>query len=605
MPMSALDPFGDRANDFRARLPEAVLALVASRDNSNGDLDNMPVLSGSWDTGFSYPDDWQDEGVLLKKLHLLTSLRRALEDAQNAGTDLLETLQSRPVGGDTQAWVDGLEWIQDQLDEIEQYQNQARGEATAVQEATWRLRRNKLGLGEAWVGGWTLGEGAFGTATGWYKRNDQDTIIDRIIVKESSDKHYGTGTPDRTYSWSDDPRDSTSRTSLPNEIAAMYSLRDHHASESVVAIRNSRLINAERRARIYMEYCPYGDLGKFSEWYWDTTVTLKTKEAWKDFHEQRADVKHRYLPEPFLWSVFESLAWSGLMMEQADNPIYHLDYKTANVLLGVESKDRYVGYPMAKLTDFGLSWIPDCSQEVDPYRQKHGSGTPFNSAPEQVPTIYSGDTMPRLMDASTNVWGAGIVMWSLIEHEEGDHRISWDHRNEISTPACRAFPQDCDPSPLETPDFRAAARRQYSQPLLDLIVRAVSYEQEDRPSFQELLDTIRDHTEGHPDQFDRAKGMRQKHSDSRTWSEGRYSMWGFLHEDKYALFAKLPNLPVPPKLDAKAWRTPPFRQDSVEDDGDDADEAPVGGGPWPGLRKRGKRGKKRARNDEDDADGGA
>ncbi|KAK4555772.1 trifunctional histidinol dehydrogenase [Recurvomyces mirabilis] len=604
MSMSTLDPFGELADDFRVRLSEAILALVASRDNSNGDLDNMPVLSGSWDTGFSYPDDWQDEIVLLRRLYMLTSLHRALEDAQNAGTDLLETLQSRSVGVNAQAWLDGKQWIQDRLDEIERRLNTAREDATAVQEATWRVRRNKLGLGEAWVGGWSLGEGSFGMATGWYKRNDQDTIIDRIVVKESSDKLYGTGTSDKEYSWSDDPRDSTGKTILPNEIAAMYSLRDHYGAENIVAIRNSRLISADRSARIYMEYCPYGDLEKFSSWYWRATGSLETEEVWEDFHEEREYVEHKHLPEPFLWSVFESLACSGLLMEQAENPIYHLDYKTSNVLLGVESKDRYVGYPLAKLTDFGLSWIPNRSLEADPYQQKRGAGTVFNSAPEQIPVMYDGDTEPRLIDARTNVWGAGIVMWSLIEGEEGEHRLSWEHRNERPPGAPgRMFPQDCDPTPLETPEFRAAARRQYSRPLLDLIVQAVAYEQEDRPSFRELLDAIHDHTGEHPNHVDRAQGMRQKHSDSLSWSEGRDAMWGFLHEDKYALFAKLPKLPVPPKLDAKAWRTPPLRQELIDDD---EDQAPVGGGPWPGLRKRGRRGNKRTRNDvEDDADGGA
>ena len=201
----------------------------------------------------------------------------------------------------------------------------------------------------------------------------------------------------------------------------------------------------------------------------------------------------------------------------------------------------------------------------------------------------------------------------------GDHRISWDHRNVNGgrDQPGRLFPQDCDPNTLETPSFRQAAHKHYSPPLLGLIVQCVAYEQEDRPTFKDLLRTIRDHTEQRASTIgsraagstmDWANGMREKPKNAREWSEGVDSMKPLLQDDKYALFAKLPKLPVPPNLDAEAWRTPPLEQDLESDDNN---EGLVGGGPWPGLaektKKNNKRGKnktraKRRRSDVDDDD---
>ena len=147
----------------------------------------------------------------------------------------------------------------------------------------------------------------------------------------------------------------------------------------------------------------------------------------------------------------------------------------------------------------------------------------------------------------------------------------------------RSFAQDCDPYPLETPDFRAQAYHKYSRELLDLIERTVAYEQADRPTFQELLDTIRRHTGGQPGVVNRANGMRQKRAGAPEWISGQDSVWPFLSKDKYALLAKVPGLPVPPNLDSQAWRTPPFRKDLVKADDDNAE---VGGGPWRGVRKQ-------------------
>lgn len=52
----------------------------------------------------------------------------------------------------------------------------------------------------------------------------------------------------------------------------------------IVAIRNWKMFEALRMYRLYLEFCPHGDLGQWTDWY----RTLR-----------KADLKKRnYLPEP-------------------------------------------------------------------------------------------------------------------------------------------------------------------------------------------------------------------------------------------------------------------------------------------------------------------
>lgn len=102
--------------------------------------------------------------------------------------------------------------------------------------------------------------------------------------------------------------------------------------------------------RLYLEYAPYGTLANLLARY-------------KAFN--------RYLPELFLWHLFNSLARAILTLEQdvpgiAPYYLAHLDIKPENIFLGYETpkrhdskytgglKDDNVKYPTIKLGDFGL-----------------------------------------------------------------------------------------------------------------------------------------------------------------------------------------------------------------------------------------------------------
>lgn len=97
--------------------------------------------------------------------------------------------------------------------------------------------------------------------------------------------------------------------------------------------------------RFYLEFAPYGDLSSLVD---------------------RYRAFHRYLPEKFLWHVFNSLAHAvDAMHRTRDNRVgVNKDIKLLNIFLGYEDvrADANGGglrqdspYPCIKLGDFGLA----------------------------------------------------------------------------------------------------------------------------------------------------------------------------------------------------------------------------------------------------------
>jgi len=145
--------------------------------------------------------------------------------------------------------------------------------------------------------------------------------------------------------------------------------------------------------RFYLEFSPHGELSRLMDRY----------RAW-----------NQYLPEAFLWHVFDSLALALVAKaelptdpnELPDNTYYkeddriiHFDIKPENIFLGYTqpfsgvSAKKYGGmaqlggkktalYPLVKLGDFGIAdLVGGVEDNTNPY-VLWGAGTPFYKAPE-------------------------------------------------------------------------------------------------------------------------------------------------------------------------------------------------------------------------------
>jgi serine/threonine protein kinase len=232
---------------------------------------------------------------------------------------------------------------------------------------------------------------------------------------------------------------------------------------------------------MYLEYCPYGDLGNLLA------------------HHQTIN---QPIPEPLIWQVFESLVSAGLIMERriVTQPnagwteIVHRDFKPQNAFLGlhpqpVAGRDNWAAYPAVKLGDYGLAVETSPTDARNPVTFVDAS-TPRYYAPEQVD--QGGN--PRLLTDKTNVFGVGITVMALMDYLNpiGVHN-GWaaSHASLL-------------------PHLSAQAVSTYSRELVALVSSCVAYNQNTRPSFAHLRASILRYTrgEGGLPQDDRAQGMR-------------------------------------------------------------------------------------------------
>lgn len=236
---------------------------------------------------------------------------------------------------------------------------------------------------------------------------------------------------------------------------------------------------------MFIEYCPYGDAHKI----------LK-------YHTKQLD---QPVPEPLIWHFFESLVNAGLIMQQGHatqlqpgwREVVHMDIKPANVFIGphptaARNGDNWAAYPTFKLGDYGLAfetWLHD----HDNPRSYLDTGTTGYMAPEQV-----GGSTARLT-AKTNVFGVGItVMTMMSRHRQPGVRDEWAAARKGSR------------ADEDHPCLRDSEASDYSDELVQLVTECVSYLPRDRPTFEELRDTISEYTrgEGASQEDDLAQGMR-------------------------------------------------------------------------------------------------
>ncbi|KAL8957775.1 MAG: hypothetical protein Q9193_005040, partial [Seirophora villosa] len=202
----------------------------------------------------------------------------------------------------------------------------------------------------AWYGIKPLGRGGFGMTGLWEKRDEDGQVVDHVVIKQIG-KEPG-------HPWDPD---------IPSEAVVMEEVRKYLTGNTgIVDFRAYKRYPRREVHRLYMEYCPHGDLHQL-------------------IREYRA--KKRFVPTVFIWDVFHQLALACQSLEaippraqktREDRVRVHRDIKPANVFLGNPRTWDEGGieiYPTAKLGDFGLAIATGPGDANNPRRYR-AAGTP-------------------------------------------------------------------------------------------------------------------------------------------------------------------------------------------------------------------------------------
>ncbi|KAM0798993.1 kinase-like domain-containing protein [Usnea florida] len=305
--------------------------------------------------------------------------------------------------------------------------------------------RSAAGLGNAkWIGVRPLGSGGFGTAGLWELRDEDNAVTKQMVIKESNAFH--------AQEWA--------REGVPEEVKMMRRMNKTDCPTVPDLIGYKRYVKV-RKHRIYMEFCPHGDL---------EFLNIKYKRFWTFF------------PEPFLWYTFYNLVKVAVAMERGPHDsswgyqIVHRDLKPGNIFLGLEDENsEFPTYPVAKIGDWGLACKIKPDDHENPIRLQ-GPGTPHYLAPEQllpadvserqtqINKHESGKAPLPKISAHTNIWGIGAIMFELWIHEPVTHFL-------------------VDMVLKDVPDTH---NPRYSSTLTDLIKLCLMKEPEERPRLEEL-----------------------------------------------------------------------------------------------------------------------
>ena len=319
--------------------------------------------------------------------------------------------------------------------------------------------------GSRWFGTYQFGSGGMSTAGLWVLVDENDTIIDRVVRKDT----YSTTSDDwiSARKWLS-PLDHRKR--QPLEYYLQRKAASMPEGGNVARPRCFAIDYRKYCHRIYLDYCPHGDLNGILE----NCVHFRTP-----------------IPEPVLYYVFGVLVECALVMEQGYHNnastvmseltpwrgIIHRDQKPNNVFLDLPSTDRCPRYPTPKLADFGLAFETDTEDPFNPSEWNRGSGTKGYKAPEQLDFVDSETKEP--VDAFqllswTNVWGIGATLFPLVNGRK-----------------MRAEDQlDYLPGTLLEPQMEAFAHEHYSKVLLTLIERCLRFRPEERITLVDLQKEI-------------------------------------------------------------------------------------------------------------------
>lgn len=225
-----------------------------------------------------------------------------------------------------------------------------------------------------------------------------------------------------------------------------------------------------------------------------------------NYYEEGTTDAPYYMPEQFIWYMFECLCIVGLLLERGEIdknpmsdwiPIVHRDLKLSNVFLSLPNDKHYSRYPVPKVGDFGLALhVPDGG------RNDHGTfGTPGNLPIEQDAELTRQRGLNWPLTTKANVWGVGNIIASLITLQEGFSDMKFADIDKAAKDGHTY---------KDEPRFSESEEKEYSKELLDLVFDCMRFDPNERFNFAQVLRIIRT----------QAGLLRDEPPDSDAWVGG-------------------------------------------------------------------------------------
>lgn len=254
---------------------------------------------------------------------------------------------------------------------------------------------------------------------------------------------------------------------------------------NIVRYRGATENEKQRLQRLYMEFCPHGDL-----------ADLLYRHAKYD-HANRCDelddednpVPPVRIPIRALWAFFRDLATAAGIMAIGHGPfdsetevpsdweeIIHRDIKPSNIFLAAPPTKTGRGIPVCKMGDFGIT-VPRDYEPLPNPEEMCNAGTKGWRPPEQQG--YNDAEHRRELSSATNVWAIGRIMLALIELKPRNlPHVRYDDENEGHV--------------LQS-DERAALMAYYGEAIYQLIEECLEPSPQDRIPADGLLNRIHQH----------------------------------------------------------------------------------------------------------------
>ncbi|KAI4918968.1 hypothetical protein J4E85_009758 [Alternaria conjuncta] len=332
------------------------------------------------------------------------------------------------------------------------------------------------------------------TETSHYEPSDGEIAIARVGLTEAD---TGRAAPPQTRKRGlDEPHDDATQAWRWCKTL-MDSRTRFSGSRKMRTVRKAASQEGTLMYRLYSDYAEHGDLSELLKVY---------------YQEENLD---KQIPEQFIWMVFHALADAICTLntgvcgetldedktaEGADNGpevgkgrqktkkrkrggnkarkkftsgMVHLDVKPANIFLST-AKEPYLAYPESLLADYDV--VKRILPATDALEGRKDWGTKGFQAPE----IIVEAAHHHYVNAKTDIWSLGMVIWKLMHTTLG--REKSDHICEESIRASFQFAEGNTFTSTDIPGHDAM----YSNALHQLVIDCLQINPEKRPGYETL-----------------------------------------------------------------------------------------------------------------------